>query len=96
MPWTRDQIREGLQKSDLWVNRGILAIYAHQTSEEQQVEDTRFRNNVGFNAADAKRLSYYAKWIQKHGSLSGKHKEVARKKILKYSGQLTKIANGEI
>ncbi len=94
--WNKEDIREGLRKSDKWVQRAILAIYERQTTEEKNTEDTRYRNGVGFNAADARRLSYYANYIKRKGGLTGEHKEIARKKILKYSSQLAKIANREI
>ena len=41
-------------------------------------------------------MSYCAKWILSGKHLSGEHLNKARKHILKYSGQLEKIANGEI
>ena len=94
--WTKDKIRENLQKSDHWVERAVLAIYEKQTNDEKKIEDTKLRNGVGFNAADARRLTYYAKYLGSGKNLTGKHKEIARNKILKYSNQLTKIANGEI
>ena len=94
--WKKDEIRQGLENNDKWVEKAILAIYRRQTEDEKATENTQHRNGVGFNSADARRLSYYASYIQKKGGLTGEHKDIARKKILKYSGQLTKIANGEL
>lgn len=94
--WDKESIRQGLENSDKWVEKAILAIYDRQTEDEKSTKDTRYYNGVGFNAADASRLSYYATYIQKKGGLTGKHKDIARKKIKKYSGQLAKIANGEL
>lgn len=94
--WKKDEIKQGLEKSDQWINRAILAIYHRQTEDEKSDSDTRYQNGIGFNSADASLLSYYARYIQNKGSLTGHHKEKARKRIKKYSGQLAKIANGEL
>lgn len=94
--WTKEEIREKLQQSDKWLYGAIVAIYDKQTTEEQNIEATVKSNGVGFTGADARLMSYLAKWVKQHGRLNEKWKEVARKKMLKYSGQLAKIANKKI
>jgi len=94
--WTPTEIKENILRSDLWLTKAILAIYALQTASEQSMEATTQLNHVGFSAFDAKRLSYYAKWLKSGRVLSGTHKEVARKKMLRYTKQLAKIANKEV
>jgi len=104
--WNKNEIKRNLQKDDLWVIRGVLAIYNRQTSEEQQIQDTKEHNGVGFNGVDGHIMSSFAEQIRQWESnpspqkyrtpLSVKQLQIARKKIIKYSGQLTKIANGEI
>lgn len=79
---------------DVWLYRAIKAVFDRQTLSEQSTEHTYVTNGVGFNKPDSSRLSYYASWIQRHGKLDGLHKDLARKKMLKYAGQLAKIANG--
>lgn len=94
--WTKEEILEGLKSNNSWVEKAVLAIFNKQTIEEQISDSTRKSNNMGYNSSDARLMSYYAKWIQSGKKLTGCHLEKARKKIYKYSGQLTKIANGEI
>ncbi len=78
-----------------WLERAILAIYNRQTEDEKTQEATLKHNKVGFTGADARLLSYYASWILKGNHLSGVHVERARKRIVKYAGQLADIAKGK-
>lgn len=103
--WTEDEIRNNLQNYDKWVVRGIIAIYNLQTRSEQRTGSTHRLNNVGFNSADADFLSDLAKSarrsIEKYGrstknALTDAQLEAGRDAILKYSGQLADVANGEI
>lgn len=94
--WTKDEIRKNLETSQAWVERGILAIYRQQTADEQSQEDTRWFNQHGFSSADAKYLTYTAKWLLSGKHLSGLHIGKARARLLKYAGQLAKIANGTL
>jgi len=100
--WTKEEIQENLKTKDVWVIKGILAIFDKQTADEQTAETTTHRNNIGFSGADARIMSSFAKQIQSHDKtkfhtpLSQKQIVVARKKIMKYAGQLAKIANKEI
>jgi len=94
--WTKDEIKSRLAVSTIWLERGILAVYDKQTLFEQEAEDTTENNKMGFSSFDAGYLSYVAKYLKNGKHLSGHHVEKARKRMLKYSGQLAKIANGEI
>lgn len=91
--YTKQSIKAMLETNDKAVQRGVLAIYAYQTAAEQATEETNQDNGVGFNGADAPILSSFAKQLQKGWKLSEKQMAIARKKIVKYAGQLTKIAN---
>jgi hypothetical protein len=98
--WTKEEIRGQLETKDHWVIRGLLALYEKQTIEEQDLDATTESNGVGFSAFDAEILSSFAKQIlQSDGRyntpLSPKQLVVARKRILKYSGQLACIANAK-
>lgn len=93
--WTKAEIREKLASNDNWLVRGLLAIFSRQTASEQEAGVTSEDNGIGFNGADAEILSSFAKFYAKNGYLSPKQREIARKKMLKYAGQLEKIAKGE-
>jgi hypothetical protein len=84
---TKASIRAMLEANDAWLYRAVVAIYACQTANEQ-VED----NGIGFNGVDGVILSSYARQLNRTGTLSKKQIIVARKKMVKYAGQLLAIA----
>ena len=101
--WTKEEIRENLSNLDVWVTKGVVAIFNYQTIDEQRCEETQDNNGVGFNGVDGHIMSSFAKQINNfrpggkfRTPLSPKQMTIARKKIIKYSGQLTRIANGEV
>lgn len=91
---TKEQIKAKILSDQKWLERAILAIYDRQVTAEKADQNTKFTNMKGFNKPDAKKLSYYASWIKSGRSLSGWHLENARRKMVKYCGQLEKIAQG--
>jgi hypothetical protein len=93
--YTKEYIRKMIQEDNSWLERGILAVYSKQTQDEQKVKQARHRNGYGFNSADASYLSYVAEFLLSGRKLSGYNIEKARKRMLKYSGQLARIANEE-
>jgi hypothetical protein len=93
--YTQEQIKEKLATNQQWLERAVLAIYARQTAAEQTVEETVDLNNQGFNAFDAKYLTYIAKWLQSGKHLDGRHLEKTRTRMQKYCRQLTEIANAK-
>lgn len=94
--WTQDEIRGLLVANDAAVERALVRIFERQTTEEQRTEDTRVNNSVGFSACDARRGSYYAKWVMSGKRLTRHHLDLGRKIALKYVRQLTDIANGGV
>lgn len=94
--WTKKEIRTALENDDRWLIRGVLAIYNFQTEAEKSQDATLEDNGVGFNGADAFILSQFAEQYKARGFLSRKQMDIARRKMLKYAGQLAKIANGKI
>ncbi len=94
----RSFIRSKLAMNQKWLERGILAIDARQTMDEQESRETRWDNNQGWNAADAKLGSYLARWIRQHDyrpmgqRLSGEWIGKGRELMRKYAGQLVRIA----
>lgn len=85
-----------MELSNEWLYRGLLAIYNYQTEDEKTSEITKHDNMVGFNGVDSNILSSFAKSYKNYGRLSPAQLVICRKKMLKYAGQLAKIANGEI
>ena len=94
--WTQERIRELLELSDKMVVRSIVQIFNRQTEDEKRTDNTSHSNGIGFNGVDAPLLSSFAKQILKGYTLSSKQMTYARKKIMKYSKQLTRIANKEL
>lgn len=90
--WTPDAIRDLLDRSDLAVERAVVAIYDRQTCDEQNVEETRHRNGVGFASCHAHLGSYYAKWVLAGRHLTGRHLDKARRIVRWYAKQLCEIA----
>lgn len=94
MNWDKEKIIELLENSDEMVRRSVVKIYQYQTDDEQRTEQTRHHNGVGFNGVDGEIMSSFAKQIMSGRKLTDNQLGMARKKIRKYAGQLTKIANG--
>ena len=84
-------IRERIAVSDKWAIRALLRIYSFQTAEEQDVQQTREHNNVGFTGVDAEILSSFAQQVKRTGTLSYKQMTILKKRMPKYSRQLEAI-----
>lgn len=93
MTWTAERIKNLLATNDKAVARGVIALYKRQTADEQNSEHTKHNNGIGFNQADARYLSYCARWAMSRYCLTGRHLEKARTRLMKYAGQLAEIAN---
>jgi hypothetical protein len=89
-------IKEGLRKSDAWLLRGLMVIYGFQTESEKAAQQTAEDNGMGFNGLDAEILSSFAEQYQRRGFLTPKQIDLARRKMVKYAGQLLKVARGEV
>jgi hypothetical protein len=94
--WTKDEIKNIILTNDQQVGKMLVKLWELQTQDEQRDNQTKHHNGVGFNGLDASILSSFAKWFQKTGRLSDKQLVLARKKLVKYAGQLTNIANGTL
>jgi hypothetical protein len=92
--YTTETIRNKLQTDNRWLLRGLLAVYARQTTTEQQTGETKDLNGIGFNGFDAPFLSDIAQKVTAKRQLSDKQIAAVRKCMLKYAGQLCRIANG--
>src|SRR5271168_1898703 len=94
--YSKDTIRALLDRSDAAVYKGLQAIYRLQTSDEQETHSTTHRNGVGFSGWDAPILSDIAQRSAKYGTLTPGQTRLVRRKLYRYTGQLARIANGEI
>jgi hypothetical protein len=91
--WTQDEIKNLVQTNDTMLYRSLLKLYECQTSTEQYSGSTRERNGKGFNSVDAKFLTSVSEFLKHKGFLTDKQKAATRRKLVKYTGQLTRIAN---
>lgn len=94
--WTKETIKAKLAVDDRWLLRGLVAIYNKQTEDEKAVGVTAHDNGIGFNGVDAEILTSIAQQNIARGSVSPKQLAIVRKKMMKYAGQLAKIANGAV
>ena len=86
--WTPDLIKEKINTSDVAVKRALLRLYSFQTEDEKLYGAVYHTNGKGFNGTDAEILSSFATQLLSRGWLSDKQIAIARKKLLKYSGQI--------
>lgn len=99
--YTKQDMIELLEKNDKFLERAIIQLFYRQTEDEKQLSDSKHTNNRGFNKPDSRRMSIYAKvCLAKKNQHKGEGnrledwmKQDARKRIIKYAGQLAEIAN---
>lgn len=82
-------LRLMLGNNKIWAERALARIFENQTSLEQELNETMRRNNIGFNQADAKRLSIiYKSAAGKFSQMSDENIAFVMDRIPKYSRQL--------
>lgn len=86
-------LKEKLANDQQWAVRGLLAIYAHQTADEQASGDVAEDNGVGFTGADGEILSSFAQRVESGRDLTDRQMELLFKKMPKYGRQLMNIAD---
>lgn len=91
--WTEEEIRILIQTNDKVLYGALKRLYAEQTADEQVAGETKHHNGVGFNGCDSKIMSSFAEFLNRTGFLTTKQKALARKKLVKYNKQLTRLAN---
>jgi hypothetical protein len=91
--WTKEEIKENLLKSDEWVVKALVRLHGLQTADERATRTASQTNGVGFNKFDADFMSSLAESYQQWERLTPRQMHFARKKIVKYAGQLAKLAN---
>lgn len=90
--WNKAKILHLLDTNDRAVDRALIQIYRRQTASEQAAHTTTQQNGRGFNHADAKTLTRYAKLALTYGDLTPRKREIVRERIKKYWAQLLEIA----
>ena len=91
--WTAEEIKTLVQENDKVLYGALKQLYACQTADERACGDTREHNGMGFNGVDAPILSSFCEFLNRTGFLTPKQKVIARKKLVKYTKQLVKLAN---
>lgn len=94
--WTKEEIQNLLKNNTGFAVRSLVKIYQYQTADEQSTQTTAEYNGVGFNGFDAEIMSKFAVYFMENNYLSEKQVAIVKKRIYKYAGQLTKIANGNV
>jgi hypothetical protein len=102
--FTKEAIKELLTTSDRAVEKGLTTLLSRQTAEEIATDSTHVHNGRGFSAFDAEFMTSLAKQVEakiargvKLGEcLSEKQMVYARKKIMRYAGQLAEVANEKL
>lgn len=91
--WTEAEISVLIQTNDIVLYRALIRLYNCQTADEKISQETRNKNGAGFNAYDAKFLTNVAEFYKARGFLTYGQKVATRRKLAKYTKQLTRIAN---
>lgn len=73
----------------------LLALYAAQTTDEQQTASTEHDNGKGFTKADGTVMSVYAEAVKGGYRLSKDDLEDCYKRMFKYVKQLTTLLTDE-
>lgn len=94
--WNVEEIKSLLTNNDKMVAHSVKVLYERQTMGERITHETTESNGIGFNGVDAPFLTSCAQFYISAGFLTPKQTAACRKKLMKYSRQLTKIANHEI
>ena len=97
---TKETFKDLLAKNDTFLERSLIVLYDRQTADEKSAQTTAHENGRGFNGTDAFILTSFAQWaisgaakgIPEGKRLSTKQKEIARRKLTKYTGQLIEHA----
>lgn len=95
----RDEIRAWFDKCDPKqtqvrdnIKRAVKLIWQRQTIDEQNAEETRDANGIGFSGVDAKFAARIVNW---KGMLTERLAFAARKMIRKYAKQLAEMKLAE-
>ena len=88
-------IRKQITTNKAWACKALMAIFARQTEDEKNSQETIHENGMGFTGNDANFLTAMAKSYLQYHNLTDKQMFYVYKKIGKYAGQIHKISNKE-
>ena len=91
--WTSEEIKNLVQTNDKVLYGALRKLYECQTDDEKAEGSANHNNGAGFNGVDAPILTSFAEFLNRTGFLTPKQKVIARKKLGKYTRQLTMLAN---
>ena len=79
-----------------WAQRGLLAIFRNQTSDEQVSANVTHHNCMGFRCMDSEILTSFANQLQYRKQLSDKQMRIVHRLMPKYARQLMKFHGDKI
>ena len=100
-------VKQQIKTNDRWMLKGLLTIFERQTQDEQRASMVKEHNGVGFSRIDAEMMTSFANQLISKGGVrllnckepidaskifSTKQLPLLRAKMVKYAGQLTRIA----
>lgn len=88
-------IKSLLQTSDEFLYLCLKKLWMKQTIEEMAEMVTLENNGEGFNHADAFHMSKYAEWTDQGLPLTHSELQDARRRIIKYTTQLSNLLTEE-
>lgn len=94
--WTLGKVKELILNKDKALIRAMQRIQSFQTVEELANEETKESNRKGFNTVHAPIIAGMLKFLKEKGYLSPKQKQLARKIMVHYAGQLFKYMKGTV
>lgn len=94
--WTKEEIKALLESNDKAVMRGLIVITSLQTASERETHNTVELNGVGWNKIDADLMTSFVEQVRAKRWLSAKQLKATRARLMKYAGQLAKVANGNV
>lgn len=86
--YTEATVAELIDTNPQFMERALIKIYDRQTEDEKVAKITHYHNHVGFSAAHASKMCYYAKWVLSGRKLSGPHLEKCKAILKKYRKQI--------
>jgi isopenicillin N synthase-like dioxygenase len=93
--WKKHEIEIALVMNKRFLFRSNQKLFELQTADEQNIEETLERNSIGYTKGDAKWLSEIAQSDMLEDYREYDWNEL-RDRMIKYAGQLTRLANGQI
>ena len=92
--YSKIEIEQLIRLSDNALYNALTALYQCQLEDEQDREQSIYKNRMGFAKPDAKMLTVMAKMLQENGGLEFDNKQALRNKLVKrYVTQITNICN---